>query len=282
MQYDIFSVGDNVADYYPEQKKIYAGGGAYNLAVISKRLGAKSAYYGSFGTDQNAKFLYETLKKENVAYPIEDIRKGRNAVSIIENKKGKSTVKAVDKGVYKALNIDNHVLKIIKNSKIVHSNIYSYFEDYLTKLNYQTTLSFDFSYLRNKDYIKDVLKRVDIAFFSRNEETEEKPKDILKWAAGFGVDIAVMTLAEAGALMLVNGEFIKKDSYNSDVVDDLGTGDAFIAGFLTSLLKNNKNYKKALKKGLKTAHKYCKINGGLGIFEKRKEDVIIHKDVHQN
>ena len=88
MKYDIFAVGDNVADYYPEQKKIYAGGGAYNVAVISRRLGAKTAYYGAFGTDQNAKFLYDTLKKEQVAYPVNDIRKGRNAVSIIEKNKG--------------------------------------------------------------------------------------------------------------------------------------------------------------------------------------------------
>jgi len=58
MQYDIFSVGDNIADYYPEEKRVYAGGGAYNTAVIAKRLGAKAAYYGVFGTDENAKFLY--------------------------------------------------------------------------------------------------------------------------------------------------------------------------------------------------------------------------------
>ena len=75
MSYDIFVVGDNIADYYQEEKKIYAGGGAYNTAVIAKRLGAKSAYYGVFGTDENAKFLYNTLKKEGVAYPVNDIRK---------------------------------------------------------------------------------------------------------------------------------------------------------------------------------------------------------------
>jgi fructoselysine 6-kinase len=148
MEYDIFSVGDNIADYYPEEKKVYAGGGAYNTAVMAKRLGAKAAYYGVFGTDENAKFLYDTLKKEKVAYPVNDIRKGRNAVSIIKKVGSRAVVEAVDKGVYKSLKINKNVLEIIKNSKIVHSNIYSYFEDYLPKLHYKTKLSFDF--LRSK------------------------------------------------------------------------------------------------------------------------------------
>lgn len=280
MQYDIFSVGDNVADYYPEQKKIYAGGGAYNLAVIAKRLGAKSAYYGSFGTDQNAKFLYETLKKENVGYPIEDIRKGRNAVSIIENKKGKSTVKAVDKGVYKALNIDNHVLKIIKNSKIVHSNIYSYFEDYLTKLNYQTTLSFDFSYLRNKDYIKDIIPKIDIAFFSESKK-EENPREFLNWVSDLGVKVVVLTQGADAVLMKIGDEIIEKKPLKTDVVDTLGAGDAFIAAFLTSLIREENNYKKALEEGLKTSAKYCGVKGGLGVSQSREKAVTIHNNVHQ-
>lgn len=280
MNYDLFAVGDNIADYYPEEKNIYAGGGAYNVAVISKRLGAKSAYYGVFGTDENAKFLYDTLKKEKVGYPVNDIRKGRNAVSIIKKEGAEAQVEAVDKGVYKNLNINKSVLEIIKNSKIVHSNIYAYFEDYLPKLHYKTKLSFDFSYLRNKNYIKDIIPKIDIAFFSKSKK-EEDPQEFLNWVSKLGVEVAVLTQGENGVLMKVGDQIIREKAIETEVIDTLGAGDAFIAAFLTFLTKAENNYEKALNEGLKTAAKYCKIRGSLGIFQSRKEAVKIYKNVHE-
>ncbi|MGM0499942.1 MAG: PfkB family carbohydrate kinase [Bacillota bacterium] len=280
MNYDLFAVGDNIADYYPEEKNIYAGGGAYNVAVISKRLGAKSAYYGVFGTDENAKFLYDTLKKEKVGYPVNDIRKGRNAVSIIKKEGAEAQVEAVDKGVYKNLNINKNVLEIIKNSKIVHSNIYAYFEDYLPKLHYKTKLSFDFSYLRNKNYIKDIIPKIDIAFFSKSKK-EEDPQEFLNWVSKLGVEVAVLTQGENGVLMKVGDQIIREKAIETEVIDTLGAGDAFIAAFLTFLTKAENNYEKALNEGLKTAAKYCKIRGSLGIFQSRKEAVKIYKNVHE-
>lgn len=279
MNYDIFSVGDNVADYYPEEKRIYAGGGAYNVAVIAKRLGAKAGYYGVFGTDENAKFLYDSLKKERVAYPAADIRKGRNAVSIIKKEGKEALVEAVDKGVYKNISINKNVLEIIKNSKIVYSNIYSYFEDYLPRLHYKTRLAFDFSYLRNKEYLKDILPKIDIAFFSEAKKTED-PEEFLNWAAKFGVEAAVMTLGENGVLLKIGENIIKKESQVANVIDTLGAGDAFIAGFLTILSKEEKNYQKALAEGLKTAAKYLKLKGSLGISQPKSEAVKIYNNIH--
>lgn len=280
MNYDIFAVGDNAADYYPEEKRVYAGGSAYNLAVIAKRLGAKSAYYGVLGTDENAKFLYDTLKKEKIAYPFNDIRKGRNTVSIIKKEGAEASIEAVDKGVYKNLNINKNVLQIIKKSKIVHSNIYSYFEDYLAKLHYRTIVSFDFSYFRNEDYIKDIIPKIDIAFFSESKK-EENPRELLNWASDLGVKVAVLTQGADGVLMKTGDEIIEKDALQTELVDTLGAGDAFAAAFLTSLTKEEENYKKALEEGLKTAAKYCGVKGGLGVSEKRKEAVKIYNNIHE-
>ena len=280
MEYDIFAVGDNIADYYPEEKRVYAGGGAYNTAVIAKRLGAKAAYYGIFGTDENAKFLYDTLKKEQVAYPVSEIRKGRNAVSIIKKEGSRSVVEAVDKGVYKSLKINKNVLDIIKNSKIVHSNIYSYFEDYLPKLHYKTKLSFDFSYLRNKSYIEEIIPKVDIAFFSESRKNED-PEEFLAWVSKLGVEAAVLTMGEDGVLMQLGDQLIQEKALPVEAVDTLGAGDALTAGFLTYLTKNEENYQKALAEGLKIASKYCKVRGGLGISQPRAEEIIIHKNIHR-
>jgi fructoselysine 6-kinase len=268
MQYDIFAVGDNVADYYPEQKRIYAGGGAYNTAVIGKRLNLKTAYYGAFGTDENAKFMYNTLKKEKVAYPVSDIRKGRNAVSIVEKNSGEANIKAVDKGVYKNLSLNENVLDLIKKSKIVHTNIYSYFEDYLAKLHYQTKLSFDFSYLRNK---------------ARQKEDQTA---FIDWALQQGPEVVVLTRGGNSALLKSGQIELEIETQTIKTVDTLGAGDAFISAFLTSLIRDfkpdepEKYYQLALKKAEQIAAKYCQINGSLGIFADRQEDVIIYNNIH--
>lgn len=285
MQYDIFAVGDNVADYYPEQKRIYAGGGAYNTAVIGKRLNLKTAYYGAFGTDENAKFMYNTLKKEKVAYPVSDIRKGRNAVSIVEKNSGEANIKAVDKGVYKNLSLNENVLDLIKKSKIVHTNIYSYFEDYLAKLHYQTKLSFDFSYLRNKEYLEEILKKVDIAFFSEARQKEDQTA-FIDWALQQGPEVVVLTRGENSALLKSGQIELEIETQTIKTVDTLGAGDAFISAFLTSLIRDfkpdepEKYYQLALKKAEQIAAKYCQINGSLGIFADRQEDVIIYNNIH--
>ncbi|MFW5979693.1 MAG: PfkB family carbohydrate kinase [Halanaerobium sp.] len=280
MQYDIFAVGDNIADYYPEEKKVYAGGGAFNTAVIARRLGANAAYYGTFGTDDNAKFLFDTLKKEKVAYPVNDIRKGRNALSIIKKEGSRAFVEAVDKGVYKNLKINQNVLEIIKNSKVVHSNIYSYFENYLPKLHYKTALSFDFSYLRNKKYIEEIIQKVDIAFFSESKGDED-PAAFLEWISQFQLEAAVLTLGEEGVLMRTGDQLIKEKALPVEVVDTLGAGDAFTAAFLSYLVKDERNYQKALAEGLKTAARYCKVKGALGVSQPRAEEQKIYQNVHK-
>ena len=171
------------------------------------------------------------------------------------------------------------MLEIIKNSKIVHSNIYSYFEDYLPKLHYKTKLSFDFSYLRNKSYIEDIISKVDIAFFSESKQ-EENPEEFLNWVSKLGVEAAVLTLGENGVLMKIGDQLFKEKTLPVEAVDTLGAGDAFTAGFLTYLTKEENNYQKALAEGLKTASKYCKVRGGLGVSQPREKEQKIYNNVH--
>jgi len=279
MQYDIFSVGDNVADYYPAQKKIYAGGGAYNTAVNARRLGKKSAYYGTFGTDDLAKFLYEVLRKEKVAYPINDIREGRNAVSIIKKEGGESRVEKIDKGIYKGLKIGGAALELIKNSKIVHSNVYSYFEDYLKKIKLSTKISFDFSHFRNLEYIEEIIKLVDIAFFSRPEK-EEDPEELINWAFELGPEVVVLTQGSDGAVMKYDDKIVNKEAQSKNIVDTLGAGDAFIAGFLSTYL-DFKDYEEAFAGAVRNAAKNCGINGSLGVSKTIEREIKIYRDYHQ-
>ncbi|MGM0603178.1 MAG: PfkB family carbohydrate kinase [Bacillota bacterium] len=278
MKYDIFSVGDNVADYYRAEKKVYAGGGAYNVAVMAKRMNKKTAYFGTFGTDENAKFLFDNLKKSSVAYPLTDIKKGRNAVSIVEKENGKSQIKGVDKGVYKKLDINDVQLKIIANSKVVHTTAYSYFEDYIKKLRFKTKISFDFSYIRKKEYLKELLRRVNFAFFSEAKDSENE-EEFVEWASEQGAEVVILTRGKNEVLMKYDNKLITREVPEVDVTDDLGTGDAFIAGFLSSAVEG-KPYEQCLDKAVETAAKYCRVKGSLGVSKPVDKEIILFQNVH--
>ena len=48
----------------------------------------------------------------------------------------------------------------------------------------------------------------------------------------------VVTMGGNGALLLMNGEITKHPGFKVNVVDTVGSGDAFLAGLLSQLLDN--------------------------------------------
>jgi len=248
------------------------------VAVMTGRMGKKTAYFGTFGTDENAKFMFDNLKKSRVAYPLTDIKKGRNAISIVEMNNGKSQSKGVDKGVYKKLDINDAQLKIIANSKIVHTTAYSYFEDYIKKLRFKTKISFDFSYIRKKEYLKELLRRVNFAFFSESKDRENE-EEFVNWASEQGAEVVILTRGKNQVLMKYDDRLIKKEVSEIEVIDDLGTGDAFIAGFLSSAAEG-KAYEKCLDTAVKIAAKYCRVKGSLGVSKPVENEMILFQNVH--
>ena len=60
-----------------------------------------------------------------------------------------------------------------------------------------------------------------------------------------------------------DGKIYEQGIYETDIVDTMGAGDSFIAGFLTYFTKY-KDMVKALDFAAKSAAKTCTFNGGFG------------------
>jgi len=106
-----------------------------------------------------------------------------------------------------------------------------------------------------KRYLKEVMDYIDILFIKKedynilfsNEEDEEKILHNLQ--KDFGEEkIFVLTKGEEGATAIYKGEMCSVSSYNTDIVDRIGAGDAFTAGFLYGYL-NNKDLKECVDLG---------------------------------
>jgi fructoselysine 6-kinase len=62
----LIGIGDCCIDYYAQTDTAYPGGNPVNVAVYYNRLGGKSAYIGSVGTDRFGKVMTDALKGQNV------------------------------------------------------------------------------------------------------------------------------------------------------------------------------------------------------------------------
>lgn len=266
---NMLALGDNVVDCYLDQRMYYPGGNAVNVAVGCKRAGFERVeYLGVFGDDKEAEHLKWALDQEGIAY-------GRSRkVYAISGHPGVQLTPGGDREfVGGPKNTAQHVVRIhlmpediayLQQFDICHTSCYSSVEPELPAMRAACSVSFDFSNLAlKKEYLDQVCPYVRFAFFSGSGLSDGQIKDLLALVHGHGVEIAGITQGERGALFSKKGVLYRQGIKPVKVVDTMGAGDSFIAGFLTSYL-HGAAMEEALDFAAGCAAKTCTAYGGFG------------------
>jgi fructokinase len=97
-----------------------------------------------------------------------------------------------------------------------------------------------------KDIVEAMLRKADIAKLNDEEivviakwynKHKYDEKSLIRWIAEeYNCKIVVVTRGDHGAIAYNNGEFYDHPGFKVNVVDTVGSGDAFLAGFVASLL----------------------------------------------
>lgn len=265
---NIIAVGDNVADCYLDQKLYYPGGNAVNVAVNCKRYGFdEAAYIGIFGNDKKAEHIKWALDKEGVSY-----NRSRTMMGI----SGQPRVNLTEEGdrVFVGgprdtvqhtvrLRLTSEDLNYISQFDVCHTSCYSSIEPELGNIKKYCDISFDFSDRRDKEYLEIVCPHIKFAFFSGSDLKLEDVKKLIKTCHDLGTEIVGVTRGGHGALFSKNGALFEQGIKPTKVIDTMGAGDSFIAGFLTSYIKDN-NITEALDFAATCAAKTCTFYGGFG------------------
>ena len=99
-------------------------------------------------------------------------------------------------------------------------------------------LILDFSQFANEENMAKLLPDVDYAFFSVGEGNEQKAVELLKQAKALGGSIMTATLGEDGCICYDGEIFYRGHSVRAEkVVNTVGAGDSFIAGFMEGIMK---------------------------------------------
>ncbi len=234
----IACVGDNCIDYYDDSGLAFPGGNPVNVAVYSRRLGTEAAYLGAVGTDSYGDLLLRRLREKGVDVSHVQCLSGSTALCHVTHVEGDRVLGDYDEGVMASFSLREEDFEFLKDFDLLVTGLWGHAENSLeTVRNLGIPVAFD-----GADRPLDpagiiALQHTDIAFFSDDqlyrEALEEKMKDI----AGRGPKIVVATRGAGGSLVFDGERFHACPARECDLVDTMGAGDSFIAGFLCAWLQ---------------------------------------------
>lgn len=256
-----------MTDCYVDEGVYFPGGNAVNVAVNCKKNGIQRVgYLGVFGNDDRADYIQECLKEEGVE--LERCRKvyAHTAQPKVYMKDGDRVFGAGPRDSCQhlfSIKLVAEDVEWIRNFDICHTSCFSNLEYELSALSKICQVSFDFSEKREDDYLQRTCPYLTYAFFSGADLEKEQCLDLLEKVHGLGVKVAGITRGAKGA-MFYDGERIWHQGIKKvQVVDTMGAGDSFIAGFLT-VYGDGKPMEAALDYAAQRSALTCMVRGGFG------------------
>ncbi len=273
-------VGDNVIDYYVNNKRMYPGGNAVNVAVHLAKLGMDSAYFGNYAADEMAHVIQRALKKFHVddskCYEIADASTKHCVYNVID---GERTFLRVELGPnwQGPMHLSEKDMEYLSTFDVVISSCNAKMEYEMKRIGELDNLFvYDFGEkekYRTDEYLDKVCPNLDLALFSLEKTTEENVRAFAERMLDKGVKNVLVTMGRSGQYLINRNLMVHGESKLVDAVDTMGAGDSFLAAFVKEMLLagwqkgdilSEEKVKRALESGSEYARENCLVEGGFG------------------
>lgn len=235
-----------------------AGGAPMNVAFQLNQLGTPAGMISSIGTDDLGKEIFEFLTEKNI--PTQLVQQDKNhltgIVRVELDAKGHPQYEIVQNVAWDFIEVEDKALEAVKKAgTLVYGSLVA-----RNEISKNTLLAcianaqfrvFDVN-LRQPFYSKSL---IDALLSKANVvKMNDDELDIISAWYGFAgsqkekisaikkanqLDLLVVTLGEKGAISLGETGFCSHRGYRVRVQDTIGSGDAFLAGYLSQFLKKN-------------------------------------------
>jgi sugar/nucleoside kinase (ribokinase family) len=279
----VLGFGDNIVDRFLDRGIEYPGGNAVNVAVYASRLGEHAEYLGVFGDDDLGRFLRESIEDAGVRTPRCVVRSGESGVSSLRVVDGDRVFLGWNGGgvtVQHPIDLADDRAAYAATFDLVHSSVYSRTEAELPRLrSLDVLVSFDLSSedeFRDPDYLDRVVPFADLVLLSCSDMSDADAFTLLDEVVARGAGLALGTRGTAGALVsdgVVRLTAPAERLEDDEIVDTMGCGDAFVAGFLVDLHRSGwrrdapasaSALQQALQAGARSARDQCRVEGAFG------------------
>jgi sugar/nucleoside kinase (ribokinase family) len=188
--------------------------------------------------------------------------------------------------------LDGEALAYARSFALVHSSVYSGTETELPKLGGAGPLvSFDLSSeaeYRTPAYLDRVCPYTDLVLLSCSDLDDAATHALLAEVVRHGARLVLATRGLAGAVVSDGQAVIQAPARPvrppAEIVDTMGCGDAFLAGFAASLLREGwsrrdrpraESLRRALEAGAGTAYQQCFVEAAFGWGRPSPRDSVV-------
>lgn len=247
------ALGDNCIDVYERLGKRYPTGNIVDTGVNMQLLGISTSIISTTGNDQNGEWMIQTLRDEGIDISHLKVGNGSTAITYMDMDGLDRVHGDYEEGVLEQMVFDEGDLSFAAQHDLVHTALWGKAEDALPKLKEKgAVISFDYADRLEHPLVLKTLPFVDYGFFSYKKKRDRFIELYLKDKTDRGMKLAVATFGDEGSLAFDGKRFYEGQIYPAKVVNTVGAGDSFIAGFLSEILMGH-TIPEALDKGAKVA-----------------------------
>lgn len=250
----VAEIGDNCIDLYERLGKKYPTGNVVDTGVNLKKLGIDVSIISTTGTDENGKWMIESLKKEGLDISHLKVKEGTTAITYMDMEGNERIHGDYVEGVLESIEFDEEDVRFACTHDLVHSAFWGKAEKVLPEIAASNTpIAFDYADRLDAPLVEETLPYVSYGFFSYHSGRDSYIEDYLKDKVNRGMKIAIATFGEKGSLAYDKDGFHEGHVVKAEkVVNTIGAGDSFIAGFLYGIL-NKRSVEECLQRGAEVA-----------------------------
>ena len=255
------AVGDNCMDVYENIGKAYPGGNPVNVAVYFVRLGEESSYTGVVGTDQYGKLMKEKIAEKGVDVSHIRFMEGSTAITHVELVDGERVFGEYEEGVLADFKLTEEEIDFLCSHDMVVTGLWGNVHDDLAKIKARgVKVAFDAATRPDDPAAVTAIPSVDYLFFATDDGDTPELRETMKQIKAKGPKLVITTLGEKGSIVYDGEKYTTFGIIPCNVVDTMGAGDSFIAGFLKGILEE-KPVEECMKMGAANSSVTLEYNG---------------------
>ena len=209
------------------------------MAVYAVRNGNEASYIGLIGNDEYGRIIYEAVKDKGVDVSHLRIVEGKTAVSEVELINNERVFGDYDEGVLCSYTLSDEDMDFIERYDVVICDLWGKVGKQFKQLKERNiNTAFDCADRPDDEEAKIAMPYTDYLFFSADKDNEELRKQMIGYHSK-GPKLVVAMLGTEGSLCYDGSIFHKIGIVECDkVVDTMGAGDSYIAGFLEGIISD--------------------------------------------
>ena len=255
------AVGDNCMDVYENIGKAYPGGNPVNVAVYFVRLGGEASYTGVVGTDQYGVLMKDKIGEKGVDVSHIRFEEGNTAITHVELVDGERVFGDYEEGVLADFKLTDEEIEFLCGHDMVVTGLWGNIHNDLARIHDRGVLTaFDAATRPDDEAARIAVPSTDYLFFATDDGDTEELRGRMKELHASGPKLGITTLGDKGSIVYDGEEYRTFGIIPCNVVDTMGAGDSYIAGFLKGILEG-KTVEECMKAGAANSSVTLEYNG---------------------